>query len=390
MENGNKQNSRFLRALSYVLVAVIAACITFFVCLLTIGRVSKLEQLEMVILEYFVGEADPVKMQDAAATAMVDSLGDKWSYYIPASQYDSYMHQMENSYVGIGVTIQEDEESKGILVLQVAPGSGAEAAGIVPGDLIIRVEEQTVAEIGMDAAADRISGEEGTSVSVTVLRNGEELSFSVMRQVIELTVAEGEMLEGNIGYVRITNFDERCAQDTIAAVDALVEQGAEAIIFDVRFNPGGYTTEMVAVLDHLLPEGQVFRTVDYQGNEEIQYSDADCIDLPFAVLINEYSISAAEFFAAALDEYDRAVLVGDATTGKGNYQMLFPLNDGSAVGLSSGKYFTPKGISLADVGGLKPEIPVEVDEETFAKIYGGVLEPGEDPQLQAAVEALKS
>ena len=390
MENDNRKSDRLLKALSYVLVAVIASCLTFLVCLVTIGRTSKLEQLEKLIQQCFIGQADTTAMEDAAAAAMVDSLGDQWSYYVPASEYDALLDQLGNSYVGIGITIEEEEETGGLLVVQLSPGGGAETAGIQVGDIVIGVEGQSISEIGSTAATNLIRGEEGTSVSVAVLRDGTELTFQVVRRLIEVPVAQGKMLEGNVGYVRIANFDERCAQETIAAVDALVEQGAVALIFDVRFNPGGYTTEMVEVLDYLLPEGPLFRTVDYLGNDETQYSDAECIQLPMAVLINEYSISAAEFFAAALNEYDRAMLVGEPTTGKGYFQSLFPLNDGSAVGLSIGKYFTPNGVSLADAKGLTPEVIVEVDEETFARIYAGDLEPEEDPQLQKALAVLKN
>lgn len=390
MENDNRKSDRLLKALSYVLVAVIASCLTFLVCLVTIGKTSKLEQLEKLIQQCFIGQADTTAMEDAAAAAMVDSLGDQWSYYVPASEYDALLDQLGNSYVGIGITIEEEEETGGLLVVQLSPGGGAETAGIQVGDIVIGVEGQSISEIGSTAATNLIRGEEGTSVSVAVLRDGTELTFQVVRRLIEVPVAQGKMLEGNVGYVKIANFDERCAQETIAAVDALVEQGAVALIFDVRFNPGGYTTEMVEVLDYLLPEGPLFRTVDYLGNDETQYSDAECIQLPMAVLINEYSISAAEFFAAALNEYDRAMLVGEPTTGKGYFQSLFPLNDGSAVGLSIGKYFTPNGVSLADAKGLTPEVIVEVDEETFARIYAGDLEPEEDPQLQKALAVLKN
>lgn len=390
MEKDNRKSDKLLKVLSYVLVAVIASCLTFLVCLVTIGRTSKLEQLEKLIQQCFIGEADVTAMEDAAAAAMVDSLGDQWSYYVPASEYDALLDQLGNSYVGIGITIEEDGETGGLLVVQLSPGGGAEAAGIQVGDIVIGVEGQSIPEIGSAAATNMIRGDEGTSVSVTVLRDGTELTFQVVRKLIQVAVAQGKMLDGNVGYIKIANFDERCAQETIAAVDALVEQGAEALIFDVRFNPGGYTTEMVEVLDYLLPEGPLFRTVDYLGNDETQYSGAECIELPMAVLINEYSISAAEFFAAAMNEYDRAVLVGEPTTGKGYFQSLFPLNDGSAVGLSIGKYYTPNGVSLADAKGLTPETLVEVDEETFAKIYAGDLEPEEDPQLQEALAIVKS
>ena len=197
------------------------------------------------------------------------------------------------------------------------------------------------------------------------------------------------MLEDKIGLVTIANFDERCAEETIAAIEELCNQGATALVFDVRNNPGGYKREMVEVLDYLLPEGALFRTVDYRGREDVDTSDASCLDIPMAVVVNLHSYSAAEFFAAALDEYDAAVIVGEKTFGKGYFQNTYRLSDGSAVTLSVGKYFTPKGNSLAGVG-LTPDVEHIVDEETAALIAAGLVTPEEDPQIIAAVNALKS
>ena len=197
------------------------------------------------------------------------------------------------------------------------------------------------------------------------------------------------MLEGNIGLITIENFDSRCAEETIAAIEALRSQGATALIFDVRNNPGGYKSELVKVLDYLLPKGPLFRSEDYRGREEVDYSDESHLDMPMAVLVNLNSYSAAEFFAAALDEYDAAVMVGEKTYGKGYFQNTFRLSDGSAVNLSVGKYYTPNGNSLAGVG-LSPEVEIIVDSETAAKISAGTLAPEDDPQIIAAVNALKS
>ena len=196
------------------------------------------------------------------------------------------------------------------------------------------------------------------------------------------------MLENNIGLVTIVNFDSRCADETIAAMESLLDQGAQKLIFDVRYNPGGYKDELVKVLDYLCPEGLLFRSEYYNGKIEDDMSDAGCLNVPMAVLVNGSSYSAAEFFAAALRDYDKAVIVGEQTCGKGYFQSTFRLKDGSAVGLSIGKYYTPGGVSLADVG-VTPDVTVEVDAETAAKIYSGMLDPMEDPQILAAIDALK-
>lgn len=377
-----------LRSVSYILVAALASfgALYFFA---EEPRYSKLMELEDLIHERFIGEADSAEMEDGAAAGMVAALGDRWSYYIPADEYSAHMEQMQNAYVGIGVTITTEFVNDGVEVLQVEPNGGAKAAGILVGDIILAVEDQSIAQIGIDAAKDLIRGEENTQVKLTILRGEQKLDLQVMRQVIEVQVASGQMLEGNIGLVKINNFDERCADETLAAVEQLLDQGAEKLIFDVRFNPGGYKTELVEVLDYLLPEGALFRSLHYTGKETVDESDADCLEMPMAVLINGSSYSAAEFFAAALNEYDWAVVVGEPTVGKSYFQNTIQLKDGSAVGLSVGKYFTPNGVSLADEGGLQPEVKVEVDEETAAKIYSGELDPKEDPQILAAIEALK-
>lgn len=379
---------KLLRVLSYVLVAAIAAGLTFGVLKGTEDKtVSKLDQLESLILERFIGETDQTAMEDAAAEAMVDSLGDRWSYYIPASEYQAYTEQMANAYVGIGVTISTQVENGGFTVQKVTEGGPAEEAGILAGDIITAVEGQSVEELGTSGTKERIRGQEGTAVAITVSRDGQELTLSVTRRRIQTPVATGTLLPGNIGLVTIANFDSRCAEETIAAIEDLLGQGAQALVFDVRFNPGGYKDELVKVLDYLLPEGPLFRSLDYRGVETVDSSDVRCLELPMAVLVNGDSYSAAEFFAAALSEYDAAVVVGQQTCGKGYFQNTLRLSDGSAVGLSVGKYFTPNGVSLAGVG-ITPDVVVEVDEQTAAQIYAGTLAPEEDPQLQAALAAL--
>lgn len=380
-----------LKSLSYILVAAIASTVTLAVCLGTgAAAPSKLEQLETLIQEKFINEVDQTALEDGAAAGMVTALGDRWSYYIPADQYDAHMEQMNNAYVGIGITITVRADGLGFDIKQVEPNGSAKEAGILPGDILTAVEGQSADQIGTDGARDLIRGKEGTDVTITVLRDGQTIDFTMTRKTIQVQVASGEMLKNGIGLVTIANFDSRCADETIAAIEKLLEQGATALIFDVRNNPGGYKTELVKVLDYLLPEGPLFRSLSYDGKEEVDSSDKNCLSLPMAVLINGNSYSAAEFFAAALEEYDWAVTVGDPTVGKGYFQSTYQFTDGSAVGLSIGKYFTPEGVSLADVGGLVPGIPVEVDEETAAKIYGKLLDPAEDPQIQAAAEALKT
>lgn len=374
---------------SYLLVAVLSTVATLAMVDAQVGlKPSKLDQLERLIDERFVEEADMMAAEDAAAAAMVDSLGDRWSYYLSAKEYETHMEQMNNAYVGVGITILGTPDSSGYEILAVAADGPAQEAGIQVGDVLVAVEGQTVQEMDTAEVRDLVKGKEGTFVSLTVKRQEEELTFSVERRQVQTPVAEYEMLDGNIGLVTIVNFDSRCAQETIAAMEALLQQGAEKLIFDVRYNPGGYASELVKVLDYLLPEGELFRSVTYDGKESVDYSDADYLDIPMAVIVNAQSYSAAEFFAAALREYEAATVVGQQTVGKGYFQYTYRLNDGSAVGLSVGKYYTPKGISLAEVG-ITPDVVVELDEETASKLYYGSLDRSEDPQIQAAIEALQ-
>lgn len=374
------------QALSYVLVAALATVITLAA---TSGSEpqSKLDQLEGLIDERFIGEVDRAAIEDAAARAMVDALGDRWSYYLSAQEYQDYKEQMANSYVGIGITIQVTEDGKGYLITKVNEGGPAEAAGLLPGDRMVAVAGQSVLDKDTTETRDLVRGKPGTFVDITVVRNGEEMTFPVERKQVQTPVATAKLLDNHVGLITIVNFDSRCADETIDAIEEMLDQGADALIFDVRFNPGGYAKELVKVLDYLLPKGDLFRTVNYKGDVSVDTSDAKCLEIPMAVLVNGSSYSAAEFFAVALSEYEAAVVVGEKTCGKGYYQVTMELNDGSAVGLSIGEYFTPKGENLAGIG-ITPDVEIPVDEETAAAIYAGTLDPMEDPQIQAALEAL--
>ena len=378
---------KLITVLSYLTTAMAACAATL---LLTMGKTpgsTKLDQVEYLIKNRFIEEADMEKAEDAAATAMIDSLGDRWSYYLSAADYATHKEQVENAYVGIGITISPEENGQGFLILAVQKDSGAEAAGLLAGDIITGAESQDVRGITTAQLRDIIRGKEGTSVSLEITRDSEVLRVQVTRMQILTEVVRYEMLENSIGLIAISNFDARCADETIAAIEALREQGAQALIFDVRNNPGGYATELVKVLDYLLPEGDLFRTLDYAGRETVDKSDASYLDMPIAVVCNEDSYSAAEFFPAAIQEYGAGTIVGMPTCGKGYFQYTYELSDGSAVGLSAGKYFTPSGKSLIGTG-IQPDVVVEVDDETRAKIAYGTLDAKDDPQIQAAVDIL--
>lgn len=350
---------------------------------------EKLDEIVALLNEVYVDGYDTDKLGDYLAQAAVAATGDRWSYYVSAEDYDAFVESNENAYVGIGVTVESsDDLTDGVQITKVTPNSPAEEAGIEADDRIYAVEGETVESLGLDEAKNRIRGEEGTEVTLTILRGEKKFDVTVKRASVEVEVVKYSMLDGSIGYIKINNFEANSADRTIEAIDALRGQGAKALVFDLRFNPGGRKDELVRVLDELLPEGPLFRSVDYKGNESVDYSDADCVELPMAVLVNGDSYSAAEFFAAALQEYDWATVVGTKTCGKANYQQTFRLSDGSAVAVSTGHYQTPHGVTLANVG-VTPDKIVEVDNKTYLELYKEAVAVKDDAQLQAAIKAVK-
>ena len=383
--------NKFFTVLSYILVAAIASVITFAACSGDnyAPQSSKLAQIEDIIAECYIGGADRDTLEDYAAAGMVEGTGDRWSYYVPAAEMQAHWDNQNNSYVGIGITVQQREDGQGLDIMAVTKGGPAEEAGILPGDVIYAVDDALTSEVGLDGATELIRGKAGTKVKITVIRGGEKKIFRVERRLVEVVVASGQLLDGNIGLVTITNFNSRCAQSSQQIIEDLQSQGATAFIFDVRNNPGGYRHELVKLLDYLLPEGVLFRSEHYDGSESVDYSYASCLDVPMVVLVNGDSYSAAEFFAAALQEYEAAQVVGTQTCGKGYYQQTIPLPDGSAINLSTGRYYTPNGVCLTEVGGVTPDHVVEVDEQTYMAIYYGQLSAEEDPQIQQAIKVLQ-
>ncbi len=350
---------------------------------------QKAAEIQQYLDTYFIGEIDEDTMADAVAEGVIAGTGDRWSYYISADDYDQYMESIQNAYVGVGITIQLlNEDDAGFTVMSVSPGGPAAEAGIMPGDLLTKVEGRPVADMDVSEAQSLVRGEEGTQVRITFSRDGVEKEYALTRSVINVVNVTGELLQNEIGYLTIGNFDANCAADTIAMIEDLREQGATKLIFDVRFNPGGFKDELVALLDYLLPEGKLFISEDYTGEERVDYSDENFLDMDMVVLVNEDSYSAAEFFAAALQEYGAAQVIGTQTSGKGYFQTTFPLSDGSAISISVGKYRTPNGVSLAEAGGLVPDQMIELDEEKYIQLYQKELAYEDDPQLQAAIDAL--
>lgn len=348
---------------------------------------EKLSEVMAIIDRYYVDDYDEKELGDYLAQAAVAATGDKWSYYISAEEYASYLESNANAYVGVGITISLlNEDDPGFTVTAVTRGGPADAAGVRINDIILAVDGVSAIEEGMTGCQQLVRGEAGTDVTITFQRGDETFDLTITRALIETPVVTSELLSGGHGYIKINNFDDRCARESIAAIESLLANGATGLIFDLRFNPGGHLSELITLLDYLLPEGPIFRSVDYRGQESVEYSDESWLDMPMAVLVNEDSYSAAEFFAAALQEYEMATIVGTQTTGKANYQQTFTLSDGSAIAISTGHYQTPNGVTLADVG-VTPDVIVEVDDETYVDLYYELVEKADDVQLQAAISA---
>lgn len=336
----------------------------------------------------FVGEHDLGTASDQAMDALIEGLGDRWSYYMDAEGYAAQQESRSNSYVGIGVTVTYPEEG-GLLIQSMAEGGPAEEAGLRAGERIVAVDGTALTAENRQEGASLIKGEEGTAVTLTLESpDGSRREVTVTRKRVEEPPARGELLSDGTGLVTIKNFNSRCAQETMAAVEELVVQGAERLVFDVRNNGGGYVDELTALLDDLLPEGDIFRSETKAGTKRVVTSDADCVDLPMAVLVNGGTYSAAELFAAQLQEMDRGIIVGEPTFGKGFSQQTFPLVSGGAVNLSTARYYTGGGVCLIGVG-LTLDREVTLTEEQNAALSAGVLAPEDDPQLQAAVDLLK-
>jgi len=397
---------KVMKLLSVLVLMLLTAVVTFSVTYRELGAMTtdksvfdlsvtgnKVEEINAYLDRYFIDDYEEGKLADAAAAAMITATGDRWSYYIPAEEYQKFQETMDNAYVGIGVTVQsqagESEEGNPdfLTITEVTRNSPAYLIGIEPGDEMWAVDGTPISELGLDKTVEMVRGVEGSQVRILFRRDGKEFEETITRASVQQIVSTYTMLEDSIGYITISNFDADCAAQTLECLQQALDDGAKSLIFDVRFNTGGYKAELVQILDVLLPEGPLFRSIDYSGKEEVLHSDANCLELPMVVLVNEDTYSAAEFFAAALQEYEAATIIGSKTTGKGNFQTVMKLSDGSAINISVGKYYTPNGVSLTDTG-ITPDIELDLSDEEYAKLYYNQLTRDEDPQLTRAIAHL--
>ena len=341
------------------------------------SQAMKYLEIKNALDEYYVGTVDEEAVSASAFAAMVAGLGDEWSYYMSPSEYSAYKLYSANQYVGLGVQVDKDAETGGLKITGVNSGTPADNAGLEAGDIILAVAGTDITGMTVGDARSFISSNLGESVKLKIRdKDGSESELSVNCELIYTSPVTYRMLSGSIGYVQILNFDSGAADAAVKAIETLLGQGALGFVFDVRTNPGGLLSELTALLDYLLPSGNIFISVDKAGNQTPTESDSVCLDMPMAVLVNADTYSAAEFFAAALQDYNWAEIVGERTTGKSRSQQTIELSDGSAVHLSTARYLTPAGIDLAEQGGLIP------DQEVALTATG-------DAQLNAALSAVQ-
>ena len=331
-----------------------------------------------VIDREFIGEINESKILDETIKGYVNGLDDEYSEYLTAEDWDEFQTVALGNYVGIGIYMSTDKNDN-VVVVEPIKESPAEKVGIKSGDIIVGVNDESVIGVGSEIVSNKIKGEEGTKVKVTVERNGEYLDFDIERKAIKIYHVETEMIENNIGYISLLTFDEGCADEFKKEYLELKNKGAKKIIVDIRNNTGGLVEEALSLLDLFLPKNSTtLITVDANGKKEFSKTkNSQVITEDVVVLVNEYSASASEIFAGALKDHGRAQIVGTKTYGKGVIQSVFMLEDGSALKLTVEEYFTPNETKINKVG-IEPNHAVELD-----------LENQIDTQLNKAKELLK-
>ena len=350
---------------------------------LTLGDdvASKMNTLKQVIDQYFLYDYDEEDMEEAIYDAMLDCLDDPYSVYYTPEEYQDMIESSEGTYCGIGVVVTKNTETGDVVVVYPYEDSPGEKAGLLADDILIAADGTELNGMDLDQAVTLIKGEEGTTVVLTIGRGDETFDVTVTREKIDIITVAYEMLEGDIGYIQVSQFDATTVDQFKEAIDALNDEGMKGLAVDIRSNPGGRLDAVVSMLDYILPEGLLVYTEDKYGNREEYTSDGSChLSVPCAVLVNGNSASASEIFAGAMQDYDKAEIIGVQTFGKGIVQNVLGLTDGSAVKITVEDYYTPNGNNIHGIG-ITPDEVVELDSEAY-------LADGTDTQLEAALEYL--
>lgn len=352
--------------------------------------VEKLSLLKMLIDTYYLDEVDPENFATGIYRGFIASLNDPYSTYYTKEEYSNLLESSSGVYYGIGAVVSQDVKTGIITVVKPYEGTPAYNAGLLPNDIIYKVNGEEVTGKDLTEVVSKIKGKEGTEVVITIYRDGvdEPMDFTIVRQKINIPTIEFEMLDSRnkIGYIQITEFDEITVSQFSDAVSQLERKGMKGLIIDVRDNPGGLLNSVVKILDRLIYKGLLVYTEDKNGQREEKYADdSKQFNKPIVVLINENSASASEIFAGALQDYEKATIVGTTSFGKGIVQSVIPLTDGTAVKLTISKYYTPKGRNIHGTG-ITPDVEIELDEELKKMV---TIPHDQDNQLQKAIEIIK-
>jgi len=350
--------------------------------------VQKLSVLQRLVDTYYLDEVDSEALATGIYKGFINSLDDPYSTYYTKEEYTNLIESSTGVYHGIGAVVSQDVKTGIITIVKPYKDTPAYKAGLLPDDIIYKVEGEEVTGKDLSEVVSKMKGKEGTKVNITIIREGvdEPIDFTIVRQKINIPTIEHQMLEGDIGYIQILEFDEITVSQFNSAINELEKLGMKALVVDVRNNPGGLLESVVSILDRLLPKGLIVYTEDkYKKREEEHATNPDRFDKPLAVLINGNSASASEIFAGAIQDYGKGTVVGTTSFGKGIVQKVIPLTDGTAVKLTISKYFTPKGRNIHGTG-IVPDVEVELEEELKQM---ATVPLDKDNQLQKAVEILK-
>lgn len=350
---------------------------------------EKANGLKAIIDAYFWKDADEDAMYEGMYHGLLNSLEDPYSCYYTAEEYAALMEELEGTYCGIGALVSQNASTKVITIVRPFVDGPAYKAGMLPGDILTKIDGEDVSSWDIDLAVKHMKGEQNTVVEVEVWRAsaGEYVELSITRDLVEVETVTYEMLEDSIGYIYVMQFDEITSQQFSTALNELKDRGMKGLIVDIRDNGGGLLSTVCEMLDLFLEENElIVYTLDkYDAKEEIFAYEGSIGELPMAVLINGYSASASEIFSGALQDYELATIVGTQSFGKGIVQSIIPLNDGSAVKLTVSTYYTPDGRNIHGTG-ITPDVVVELEEELRQK---PVVSLEEDNQVQRAIEEVK-
>lgn len=350
---------------------------------------KKIKELLGQMELYYYEDIDTEELTNGLYKGLFEGLGDPYSVYYTKEEYDSMMVSTSGTYCGIGAVLSQDMKTMQVTVLHVYKDTPADKAGLKDGDTILKVDDIEATSMELSELVTNIRGDKGTKVHLEVYREGEKdkLEYDIERDKVEVPTVEYEMLENNVGYIQITEFAEPTETQFMEAVNALQAQGMQAMIVDLRDNPGGYLSAVTEILDDILPEGITVYTEDKYGKRQNYTSDDEHrIEIPMAVLINENSASAAEIFAGAIKDYDYGTLIGTKSFGKGIVQTVKQLKDGSAIKLTTAKYYTPNGNYIHEVG-IEPDVELEYE---YTGDTNEDYNKSQDNQIQKALEILES